>query len=96
MSDTQAVIEGYILSERTRQDSKWGQQNHDDLYWLSILTEEVGEAAKAINDHTHDNLDTFHGISHIGFNDVHAEVVQCAAVCVAWLEEMERRTVRRQ
>ena len=37
-----------IISERRRQDAKWGAQNHSDFVWLAILSEEVGEAAQAI------------------------------------------------
>ena len=36
-----------IAAERTRQDAKWGEQNHSDYMWLTILAEEVGEAAQA-------------------------------------------------
>jgi len=39
-----------IIDERRRQDKKWGEQNHDDWHWLAILTEEVGEVAKAMLD----------------------------------------------
>jgi len=34
-----------VMNERARQDQKWGEQNHPDLYWLGILMEEAGEAA---------------------------------------------------
>jgi len=61
-----------IMEERARQDRKWGEQNHHDLYWLGILTEEVGEAAKSIIENAQQNAET--------------ELVQCAAVLVAWLE----------
>lgn len=33
--------------ENYRQVEKWGIQHHDIHKWLAILTEEVGEAAKA-------------------------------------------------
>jgi len=35
-----------ILTERKRQDEKWGEQNHFPTYWMVILMEEVGEAAR--------------------------------------------------
>lgn len=56
------------------QDKKWGEQNHRDSTWLAILSEEVGEAAKAILEGK--NLDE--------------EVVQIAAVAVAWEESRMR------
>jgi NTP pyrophosphatase (non-canonical NTP hydrolase) len=39
-----------IEAELARIHKKWGPQNHAPVVWLSILTEEVGEVAKAIND----------------------------------------------
>lgn len=45
---------------------------------LAILVEEVGEVAKAINERDQ-------GIA--------AELVQCAAVCVAWLRLLESQGV---
>lgn len=60
-----------VLRERTRQDEKWGEQNHDDLYWLGILMEEVGELAQGIIE---------------GSPNYRKELVQIAAVAVAWAE----------
>lgn len=37
-----------IMKERARQDVKWGIQNHSSLTWLGILTEELGELARAV------------------------------------------------
>jgi NTP pyrophosphatase (non-canonical NTP hydrolase) len=71
-----------VLEERARQDAKWGEQNHSDLRWLPILSEEVGEVAKYINEETP-------GL-------VEAELVHVAAVAMAWLECIERnRGLRR-
>jgi chromosome segregation ATPase len=67
-----------IGAERKRQDEKWGQQNHEDPYWLGILVEEVGELAKEI-------IEGNHALSR------RRELVQVAAVAVAWIECMERR-----
>jgi hypothetical protein len=67
-----------VLDERDRQDAKWGSQRHlSDREWLTILTEEVGEAAKDILDQKHDGLKT--------------EVTQVAAVALAWLEALTAR-----
>ncbi len=79
MTDTRADFQQQILQmiteERIRQDEKWGEQNHGDLYWLGILTEEVGEVAKALIE---------------GDLDTH-EVIQVAAVAVAGVECEKRR-----
>ena len=37
-----------VLEARDKQDAKWGQQNHGNLYWIGILMEEVGELAKEV------------------------------------------------
>lgn len=71
-----------ISEERERQDVKWGEQNHSDEWWQLILTEEVGEVSQAI---LHDEF----GGKAAG--QVKAELVQLAAVAVAWLECIERR-----
>jgi len=70
-----------VALERERQNAKWGRvagewfvPNSDKLV---VLVEEVGEVARAIHD---------------GEPDEHLieELVQCAAVCVAWVETLKR------
>jgi len=62
-----------IRNERARQDAKWGSQRHLPPYtWMTILMEEVGEAAKA----------SLEG-DPVGYAE---ELVQVAAVTVAALE----------
>jgi NTP pyrophosphatase (non-canonical NTP hydrolase) len=61
-----------IREERTRQDEKWGVQNHDDFVWNAILVEEVGEVSKAL----------------LTGGDLESELVQAAAVAIAWLESL--------
>jgi NTP pyrophosphatase (non-canonical NTP hydrolase) len=66
-----------IIAERKRQDEKWGSDRMlADYEWLTILVEEVGEVAKAMLE---------------GSPTVNEELVQVAAVAVAWLECMQRR-----
>jgi len=36
-----------IMVERRRQEEKWGPQSHNRAWWLVILAEEFGEAARA-------------------------------------------------
>lgn len=78
---TKKVLEG-VLKERDRQDSKWGEQNHNPLEWLSILSEEVGEVALAIN------------IAHFGdvpdWTNYRKELLEVAAVAVAAVEALDR------
>lgn len=72
-----------VMEERARQDAKWGVQNHADIYWLGILMEEVGEAAKEIIE---DDRRVY--VMH--------EVTQICAVALAWLECMARRDAKRR
>jgi NTP pyrophosphatase (non-canonical NTP hydrolase) len=72
-----------ILAERTRQDSKWGQQNHDPITWSAILTEECGEFAQAALHHR------FGGPAAEGLR---VEAVQVAAVALAIVECLDRNT----
>lgn len=64
-----------VLEERGRQDAKWGEQNHSDERWLAILAEEFGEVAK-------DVVERRPGLR--------TELIQTAAVCVAWIECLDR------
>lgn len=64
-----------IVNERNRQDQKWGiKWSLNNYAYLSILTEEVGEIAKAINEKDHFGLVL--------------EIVQVAAVCTRWLTSL--------
>ena len=65
-----------ILKERTNQDEKWGEQNHDIYKWLAILGEEVGEANKSALDGDIDELVS--------------ELIQVGAVAVAMIESIYR------
>lgn len=85
MTFTEAV--GCIYGERQRQDQKWGWPNNGlagtDIHKkVSILLEEVGEVANAVLERDWNNLEK--------------ELVQVAAVAVAWLESFELFDPRRE
>lgn len=72
-----------IIQERDRQDVKWGEQNHT-YQWTSILGEEYGEVCEAMNR-------VIWGDNKAkAQNDLRMELIQCAAVCVAWVECLDR------
>lgn len=73
---------GLVMLERARQDRKWGEQNHGDEIWYMILAEEIGELAKAL-------------LPSVAGQEGNAvkELVEVAAVALAWLEAIERRTL---
>ena len=81
----QADIFAAIKNERVAQDSKWGRDFPDrtDEYWLAILTEEVGEAAKDILDRSRMRLP----VRRDDRTHLRVELIQCAAVIVSWLED---------
>jgi len=70
-----------ILDERTRQNIKWGKQNHPYTVWLAILMEEVGEVAQAMQEGSahHKKSDA---------NDLYNELIQVAAVATAIAERV--------
>jgi NTP pyrophosphatase (non-canonical NTP hydrolase) len=70
---TRATVLQAILAERERQDSKWGDQTQNtDEHWTVILTEELGEVAREVYEKRSAGM--------------FEEIVQCAAVCMAWGE----------
>ena len=77
-----------VEAERWRQDDMWGQQDHEDGRWRWILDEEEGEVAREV-------------MREIFLEDAAApakkreELVQCAAVIVAWIQALDRREKHR-
>jgi hypothetical protein len=69
-----------VLAERVRQLERWGVQDHDDGTWSLILGEEYGEACQAALQHSSSDP-----------TDLRAELVQVAAVAVAWIDCLDRR-----
>ena len=70
-----------VIKERNRQDAKWGFPQHNTPFeWLSILTEEVGEFAQALNNAL---LGGDGNLEH-----AMVEAVQVAAVAVSIVEHL--------
>lgn len=70
-----------VKLERANQDMKWGQQNHDPVWWMSILGEEVGESQKAV-------LESSFGDKP--WSEYREELVQVAAVAMAAIQCLDR------
>ena len=77
---TAAVLEE-IDDERARQHGKWGEQNHADIEWFAILAEEFGEVARSI---------VGGPLRTVGEHGTRHELIQVAAVAVAWVEAIDR------
>lgn len=69
-----------VKVERFNQVDKWGDQHHDNGFWLAVLGEEFGEVARAM-------LKQKDGEQSI---DIVEELTQVAAVAVAWIEDLTR------
>jgi NTP pyrophosphatase (non-canonical NTP hydrolase) len=72
-----------VIRERDRQNAKWGRRDHDPLFWLAILTEELGEVAKEV-------VEMNGGDPLAGLARLRNELVQLAAVAVAAVEYVDR------
>lgn len=101
------VVLDEVAEERARQDARWGEQNHSDaagygdidlvksamearqvnqkliqaktMSWAAILGEEVAEVFDELN---------------VDDKNLREELIQTAAVCVAWIQAIDRRNSR--
>lgn len=94
-----------VSDERYRQHSKWGEQNHRDADHTSLAAFVDGAQAKLIVD-TAAKLGSLSYLAILYEElceaadeakagrpvELRAELVQCAAVIVAWIEAIDRRT----
>ena len=75
-----AQVLEHVLAERERQDLMWGdQKNNSDETWAVIALEELGEVAR--------------NVYEVTLGNAYIEIVQVAAVCIAWAESLRRRGV---
>lgn len=74
---TNEVLED-VAVERLRQLAKWGDQHHDDAWWCVIEAEEFGEVAREVYEKA-------------PASRLREELVQVAAVAVAWIEDIDSR-----
>ena len=81
---------GSVLAERERQDTKWGEQNHDPFTYLAVLTEEVGEFAQAaLRFRFRDPREVTAGGAGLS-DQLRTEAVHTAAVALAIVECLDR------
>lgn len=82
----QAII-NMILSERGRQDSKFGVQNLTPEVWLVVLVEKLGAVAQEVLNMRRVNPD---------YTNYRTELIQVAAVAVAAIECLDREHVKEE
>jgi hypothetical protein len=93
-----------VWDERRRQDDKWGEQNHPDIGPRSHADpyppEEADDWKERNTDRAADGTLSWDGIlleevyealSELDPAKLRAELVQVAAVAVAWIEAIDRR-----
>ena len=79
-----------ILDERQRQIEKFGKQDYSTLEWHAVFAEECGEVSKLVCKQEcppHSPPDD---------EAIRAELVQVAAVSIAWIEALDRKKKRRR
>ena len=82
-SKVRGRVQDAVLAERVRQDGLWGpveRLTHSPDKWNSLVMEEVGEAAKALNEGD--------------LAQMMVELVQAAATIYSWLESIEHASQR--
>lgn len=77
-----------VIEERERQNQLWGVQRHDYNWWMSILMEEVGEAAEEINNYNFSD-GPLSDVGREALFNLRKEMTQVAAVAVAIVEHLE-------
>jgi hypothetical protein len=83
-----------VKKERKRQDEKWGQQDHDPCGWISIITEELGEAAEGANRVVLEPV--YHKDSGpTWLPKLRKELIEVAACAVAAIESLDRNELAR-
>lgn len=67
-----------VYEENERQVSKWGIQNHTLYQWFCILSEEIGELAKTINEF--DDLTNKGNARDLQLRNIRLEAIQGATL----------------
>ena len=92
-----------VGAERIQQDVKWGQQDHEDGTGYEYLREQADRARRECDAAFAAGVGTWRHILREEYREavacsdpaeLRAELVQVAAVCVAWIEAIDRREGR--
>ena len=88
--DTTSKVLDDVLKERLRQDEKWGPQFHNPAQWMTVLMEEVGEAAQEALRVTFGHMPAQKAIA---YQHLREELVQVAAVAAAAIESLDNQEI---
>ncbi|MCY9017244.1 MazG-like family protein [Priestia megaterium] len=88
VTELMANINQDVLTERIKQNEKWGVQRHDMGKWLAILAEEFGEAAQAMQGPL-----GLTSMKETDADDLYEELIQVAAVASAIAEQVKESKV---
>lgn len=94
-----------VAQERTKQNAKWGEQNHPNLHEESsrvlFVFASLANHYRTLNDLAAKDgtlewtgillEEVYEAISESDDNALRAELIQVAAVAVAWIEALDRR-----
>ncbi|HET6917266.1 MAG TPA: hypothetical protein VFH56_14325 [Acidimicrobiales bacterium] len=96
-----AAVTREVIQERVRQEAKWGEQNHPDGTGPTIPTLNAAERARYECDYAHRNgngtwrhilyEEVAEAFAEIDPKRLREELIQVAAVAVAWVEAIDRR-----
>ena len=100
-------VQREVMQERDRQDAKWGQQNHPDGSGdepgSRLRALQADHAREVCQKHAAEGTVTWLDILREELAEafaesdpakLRAELIQVAAVAVAWVEAIDRRTAR--
>lgn len=89
-----------VVNERSRQDKKWGEQNHPNgtgsiIYAMTAnrAKDDCDKAARRRNVTWRHILreEVYEAFAERGDKNLREELIQVMAVCAAWIECIERR-----
>lgn len=89
-----------IRLERSKQDNEWGEQNHDNgtdkshynklTYFARIECERAREQANLTWAHIL-REEVYEALAEEEYKPLRAELLQVAAVCIAWIQCLDRK-----
>lgn len=103
LSPTFSVL-GEVGLERTKQDQRWGEQNHPDgtgeVYaHLSVFYRSVCDRKTALREVSWKDIfleEVYEAVSESDEDRLRHELIQVAAVAVEWVESIDRRKTREE